>query len=242
MNPVNSGGAWTAVYLGLVLAPLVVLFVGDPVPPGGFWWDLAIALGFAGLAMMSVQFILTARFKRATAPFGIDVIYYFHRYIAGMAFAIVLAHPAIILTANPDLVFYLNPLEAPWFMTVGVLSIVALTLVIVTSYWRGALGISYESWRVIHTGLAVAAVLLALLHVQGVGFYVAEPWKRGLWTVITLSWIGVIGWIRIVKPWRLLRRPYEVAEVRQERGMRGRLRSHPSGTAASSSSRGSSCG
>ncbi len=54
-----------------------------------------MALGYAGMAMLGVQFALTARFKRATAPFGIDIVYYFHRYLAVAALAIVLAHYAL---------------------------------------------------------------------------------------------------------------------------------------------------
>jgi hypothetical protein len=69
------GACWVAVYLVLVLAPLFVLLVGPRPTGGGFWWDLSIALGFAATSMMSVQFVLTARFKRATSPYGIDVIY-----------------------------------------------------------------------------------------------------------------------------------------------------------------------
>ncbi len=58
----------------LVLAPLFVLLFG-PVPPGsGFGWDMSVALGFAGLAMLGVQFLLTARLRPPTAPFGIDII------------------------------------------------------------------------------------------------------------------------------------------------------------------------
>ena len=55
---------WISVYLLLVLAPLIVLNIGE-VPEGtGFWWDFSMALGFAGMAMMGVQFLLTARFKK----------------------------------------------------------------------------------------------------------------------------------------------------------------------------------
>ncbi|MEQ1871058.1 MAG: hypothetical protein ABL961_13670 [Vicinamibacterales bacterium] len=64
---------WLAVYLGLVLAPLFVLLVGTTQTHAGFWWDLSIAFGFAGTAMMGVQFLLTAREarrneRRADAP------------------------------------------------------------------------------------------------------------------------------------------------------------------------------
>jgi predicted ferric reductase len=51
-----------------------------------------------------------------------------------------------------------------------------------------------------------------------VGYYVAVPWKRALWIGIVVTWIGVLGWVRLVKPWRLLRRPYRVARVAPERG------------------------
>jgi predicted ferric reductase len=75
MKHVFSGIVWIGIYLVLVLAPLLVLLVG-PVPPGaGFWWDLSMAIGFAGIAMLGVQFVLTARFQRASAPFGLDIVY-----------------------------------------------------------------------------------------------------------------------------------------------------------------------
>jgi len=44
-----------------------------------------MALGFAGIAMVWVQFLLTARFRRVSTPFGIDIIYCFQRYLALMA-------------------------------------------------------------------------------------------------------------------------------------------------------------
>ena len=83
---------WLAVYLAVVTAPLFVLLLGPVPPPGGFWWDFSMALGFAAAAMMGVQFLLTARFRRATAPFGMDIVYHFHRYLAVCALAIAVAH------------------------------------------------------------------------------------------------------------------------------------------------------
>jgi predicted ferric reductase len=212
------GAFWIAVYLGLVLAPLFALLVGSTQTNAGFWWDLAIALGFAGTAMMGVQFLLTARFKRAVAPFGIDIIYYFHRYIAVVALSIILAHPIILVSDNPAILGFLNPLRAPWHMTAGLGSIVALTVLVVTSWWRKCLGLHYDAWRRWHSALAVAAPGLALAHIGGVGRYVAAPWTRALWTAIGISWLCVIAYVRVVRPWWMLRRPYDVVEVRTERG------------------------
>ncbi|PCJ88964.1 MAG: hypothetical protein COA54_01705 [Thiotrichaceae bacterium] len=59
---------WISLYLLLILAPLLLL-IFDEVPPGsGFWWGFSMALGFAGVAMMGMQFLLTARFRRASSP------------------------------------------------------------------------------------------------------------------------------------------------------------------------------
>ena len=209
---------WIAVYLGLVLAPLFVLLVGTTETNAGFWWDFAIALGFAGTAMMGVQFMLTARFKLAMAPFGIDIIYYFHRYIAVVALGVVLAHPIIVVSDNPAILSFLNPVRAPWQMTAGLAAILALTALMISSWWRNRLGLHYDAWRRWHSALAIAALGSALAHIGGVGHYVGAPWKRALWTAIGLSWLGVIAYVRVGRPWWMLRRPYDVVDVRPERG------------------------
>jgi predicted ferric reductase len=59
---------WLGMYLALVLAPVIALLLGPTGPGLGFLWDLSAALGFSALAMMGVQSLLTARFRRATAP------------------------------------------------------------------------------------------------------------------------------------------------------------------------------
>lgn len=228
---VAEGVFWLGVYLALVLAPLFVLLIG-PSPPGlGFWWDLSVALGFAGLAMMGVQFLLTARFRRATAPYGIDIIYYFHRYLGIVILLIVLAHPVLLIAENPILMGFLNPFVAPWHIGAGVISVVALVALIATSVWRKKFGLAYERWRVAHTLLAVAAVGLALVHIEGVQYYVAGPWKRALWRAFALSWIAVVCYVRLIRPWQLLRHPYRVMDVVRERGDAWTLALEPSGHA-----------
>ncbi|NNL31471.1 MAG: hypothetical protein HKO77_10630, partial [Gemmatimonadetes bacterium] len=80
----SAGGLlWLLLYAGLVTAPLLVLASGLGVATGSGWWfDFAMGLGFGSLGILGGQFLLTARFRRATAPFGIDVVYLFHRWLA----------------------------------------------------------------------------------------------------------------------------------------------------------------
>lgn len=226
---IAEGVFWLGVYLMLVLAPLFVLLVG-PTPPGlGFRWDLSMALGFSGLAMMGVQFVLTARFRRATAPYGIDIIYYFHRYIGIVLLLIVLAHPALVIVDNPATLAFLNPFVAPWHMGAGVVSILALSALMIAARWRKTIGIAYEPWRVTHMALAIAAVGLALVHIEGVQYYVASPWKRILWRIFALSWIAILCYVRLLRPWQLVRRPYRVSDIVQERGDAWTLALEPRG-------------
>jgi len=220
---------WLGVYLGLILAP-VALLLWVPVPPGGgFWWDLAVALGFAGMVMMAIQFLLTARFKRATAPFGIDLVYYLHRYLAYALLAIVLAHPIILLILNPALRRYLNPLVAPWEMTAGTVSILFLFLLVFLSVGRKWLKIPYEIWRITHFLFAVAAMGLAFAHMAVAGSYFRIPPIPLLWLAIGFSLLAVVLKVRLLRPWRLTGHPYRVTEVRSEPGRAWRLAVKPEG-------------
>lgn len=209
---------WIAVYLLAVIAPLLAVLVDATSTGLGFWWDVSMALGFAGTAMMGVQFLLTARVKRATAPFGIDIIYYFHRYVAAVAFAIVLAHPIILTSDMATLSFLLDPREAPWHMLAGIVSLAALTVLMATSWWRKQMRLHYDAWRRWHIGLAVVALGLALAHIGGVGRYTQATAARAVWWALVGLGLGVVVWVRVAKPLWLLRRPYRVIEVRPERG------------------------
>lgn len=205
-------------YLALVLAPLLVLLLADPPPGLGFWWDFAVALGFAGLAMMAVQFVLTARFRRATAPYGIDLIYFFHRYLAVIALLLIAGHAVLLLVENPGFVQVFDPRVAPGHLFAGVVAAAVLVVLVGSSLWRKWLRLPYEAWRVLHVLLAVTAVILAMVHIEGVGYYAAAPWKRGLWRAIAASCIAIQVYVRVVKPWRSVRRPYRVASIVPERG------------------------
>ena len=86
MRHLYYGIFWIGVYLALAMAPLFALLAGPDIPGRGFWRELSVGLGFGGLSMMGLQFFLTGRFRGITAPYGIDVVYHFHRAISLVAF------------------------------------------------------------------------------------------------------------------------------------------------------------
>lgn len=219
MRRVLYGTFWIVIYLILVLAPLFVLMVGPARPGGrGFWTEFSVTLGFAGLAMMGLQFLLTARYRQLTAPYGIDVVYHFHRQISLVAFVLIVAHPVILFLTRPETIALLDIFNAPWRARFGVLGLLVLALLIATSIWRIQLRISYEPWRISHGILATAAVTLAMGHVVLVGYYVDSPGKRALWLTLGAIWIGSLLYIRIFKPLIMVRRPYLIEAVKPERG------------------------
>lgn len=223
------GAAWVVIYLLFVLGPLFALLAGLLPPPRDFFTEFSAAIGYAGLAMMGLQFGLTARFRYVTEPWGEDVIYHFHRAISLVAVALVIAHPLILFVVRPQLLALLNFFVAPWRARFAALSTYSLIALVVMALWRVELNISYETWHLTHIGLAVVAVAAGLLHMVGWGFYLAAPWKRSLWIGLTIFWIAVLLYIRIIKPLFMLRRPYRVTEVRPERGDTWTLVMHPEG-------------
>jgi len=212
------GALWLVLYLFFVLAPLFALLTGSLPPSRDFWTEFSTAIGYAGLAIMGLQFGLTARFRYVTEPWGEDVIYHFHRRISLLAVALVVAHPLILFAERPELVALLNSIRAPWRARFAALSVYSLIALVVMALWRVKLKMRYETWHLTHILLAIIAVTAGVLHMVGWGFYLTDDRKRALWIGLTIFWTGLLVYVRIAKPLFMLRRPYRISEVRKERG------------------------
>lgn len=220
--------AWIVFYLVLALAPLIVA-IGITRPPGnGFGWDFAVALGIGALGLMGAMLLLTSRFRRAAAPFGVDVIFYFHRLIGIAILGIVLLHALILLVLEPPLWHYLKP-DGPGSMHAGAGALVALGLLLGSSVARKALHLRYDFWRKLHAVLAITALALSLVHVAGINYYFNAPVMRTLLLLLAFLWFSLVIYIRVIRPFLLWRRPYTVESVTPERGQAWTLVLMPSG-------------
>lgn len=227
MTSVVRGMAWIAIFVGVCVAPLVFAVVGASQPGQGFWTDFSVALGFVGLALMGIEFALVARVRAIAEPFGTDAVIDFHRYIGTTGLVFVLVHVALSADwsqANP-----FTPSDTPALVVVGGVAVGALLLLMVTSLWRRRLRLSYEVWQVLHSVLAVVAVVGAVGHVLLVDHYVDTAWKRALWVVMTAAFVWVLVWVRVVRPLRLRRRPWVVHEVVAERDRTTSITFRPQG-------------
>lgn len=221
--------AWLSLYLGLVLLPPALLVAVEPPRSGGLAWDFAMVLGYSALAMFGLQFVLTARFKRATAPFGIDWIYALHRWLAIAALLFVVLHVAILAWRHPAALGVADPFRAPWHMSAGRLALILFALVVLTSLLRKRLRWAYESWRFWHGIAAVAALLLAIAHAEGAGHFLNARWKRWAWGGLAAAWLLAIVHVRLLRPWRVARRPWAIASLKRLAGRTWRLRLRPIG-------------
>jgi hypothetical protein len=113
------------VYLAVTIAPLVLAWSGME-PGRGFLINFSVALGFVGLSLMGLQFLLAARFRWVETPFGMDVLLQYHRQIGCVSLLFILAHPALLFVADTGYLALLDVTTAPLRAQMAVTSTVAL--------------------------------------------------------------------------------------------------------------------
>lgn len=218
-----------AAYAAMILTPMTVAVL-PPRPAGrGLAVELGVAVGFVAFAMLGGQFMLTARFPRLAAPFGLDWLLRLHR-VAGVAAALaVLAHLGILIVVEPAFRAFLDPFDdlaragALWLVIGALLGLVVLTV------WRRQLGIPYQWWRLTHGLFALVVIMVATVHVFRVGHYSAVPWKMAFWGLFGAAAAALLVWTRVIRPIRTLRRPWRVTEVRRDRGRAWTVTLEPEG-------------
>jgi Ferric reductase like transmembrane component/FAD-binding domain len=171
--------------------------------------------------MMGLEFALVARFRPLAAPFGQDALLQFHRQTGYVGLAFILIHFAI--SAKWNELTLAKALAAPLLVWFGMAALLSLVVLIASSVWRQRLRLSYEAWHITHTVLALVLVVGALLHVFFVDEYVGSLWKQILWGLMSAAFVGLLLWVRLVKPRRALARPWRLERVVAERGQTTRL-------------------
>jgi predicted ferric reductase len=203
---------WAVVAVALCAAPLVVEWL-SPARLGGFIWVFGVALGSAGFALGGLQFLLTGRFRRATAPFGIDLVYLVHRWAAVAALLLLCAHAGILWINNPAAVGGARPWTASGAILAGWISLALFLLLVVSALARRALRWEYDGWRRAHAALALVATGAGLFHVVGVVAPQGRVVAIVVWLGLGALWLGSLFHVRLLRPWALARHPYAVTAV-----------------------------
>ncbi len=215
------GILWYGLYFFLILLPLFTAAVSNPqriAQP--FWVEVAVAAGFVGFALMSMEFALISRIQAAAQPFGEDSLQLFHNLMGLVALGFVLAHPIILIISGYPARCWLNPFAScahPATIT-AFLSIFILLLLIATSIWRKKLKIKYEIWYGIHGIFALIVIFSALVHIFILGRYTTTILMKVVWVVYAIIVLFLIGRYKIWVPIKNWKKRWEVVENRPERG------------------------
>lgn len=217
-NNLISGALLAALYFFLILTPILVLLSGPKLRGRPVLLELSVSLGFIGLAMMTLQFVNSARFKFLNRPFGTDMIYHFHHQIGIAAFFMTFAHPLLLFILDGRYLRLLNLFSAPWQARLGVTALLLLIGVVWMAEYRARLKIPYWFWKLWHGILATGMIALALLHIFRAGSYTDLPWKQALWIGYSTLLLLTLTYTRIIYPLKLMANPFRVEKVKEERG------------------------
>lgn len=218
MSPMTRQAlGWGSLYCVLALLPMAWLLLS---PPTARSWagEFSIMLGVLALSIMSLQALTSGRHRWFAHGAGFDNVLQFHRQIGIGALFLVLAHPIILLIAHPGFIHYLDPREET-LRALSLMALMAATLtLVISSLWRTRFGLSYEWWRLIHGGLALFIVAGGLGHAL-----MAQRYTQGLTTSLGFALLlllpaGLLVETRLLRPWRMRKRPWRVDDVTLERG------------------------
>ena len=166
--------------------------------------------GILAAMLLMLQFGVSARLQILDRFHGLDRMYRFHRVMGATAGVFAGLHP-IILSGTGVVEQFAGMRWAVW---TGAAALLLVAIIVCTSLWRVFLGLRFEMWRVIHY-LMFVVVVAVTLHSQILGGEVNQGWPRYFWFAVIAAYAATFVWAKIVKPARLRKRHYVVADVRE---------------------------
>ncbi len=185
---------WLAAVLVYTLAPVGTLLVYQRPRGVDIGWDFAMAVGIFAAGGLALLPLLSARWwapHLRSAGF-LRLVQDVHRYLAYGLVVWISVHVGLLCVLEPRTVGYLKPDAVP-AMFAGLLGLLIVVFLILSSRYRTRLRWPYPSWRHWHALLSLATVVLAGWHVLGAGYYyrssgalVAFLWLLAAPSLVTL--------------------------------------------------------
>lgn len=183
-------GFWLALaYVAALTVPLVLAYLYGR-SHALAWREACSATGIVAGVALVLQFVTSGRFELLSGRIGIDTTMAFHKWSARVLVYVIIVHALTFvmpdLLADPvrGLDRLLHLLFARGYLT-GTLSAVATIVLVVMALHRDRLR-HYAAWRASHGLLAIAAVVLLVMHVLRAGHYARSFPLDALWPMLAI--------------------------------------------------------
>jgi predicted ferric reductase len=204
-------------YVAIVLSPLMVVAVARPSTDHGFVQSVGKNLALVGFAILALQFIVSARLKWIERPFGLDVLFHFHKAMAIVASLLLISHPMLIAIGGNDWSVIVGP-QVMWHIWLGRIALLIMLVHVLLASFRFIINLNYETWRFVHNLGAVLILLLGFFHSWNAGGDLQLISMKVLWVAILFIAASAYLWHRLVRHFLLRLKPYKVIEVQRETG------------------------
>jgi predicted ferric reductase len=177
--------------------------------------QLASVFGLLAFAIIALQFILSARIRWIEWPFGLDILYLFHKRMGIFAGMLLLTHPVLMAWGNKEWAL-VTAWAVEWPVQLGRLALLLVICTIVVSVFPKLVNLKFEAWRRLHNWLGLSVLALAFTHSVAIGGDLTTWPMRIYWAGLFAASVGGYGYHKFIAPRSLRRRPYEVAEIVEE--------------------------
>jgi predicted ferric reductase len=213
--PWFAGVAWgtllCATYPLLILTPLTVFAFVLPNSGRLLIVEIGVDCALVAFTILALQFVISARLRWVEAPFGLDVVFQFHRTMAFVALGLLCIHPLLI--ASGESWGLLTRWRVQWPLWAGRLALFLLFAHIAVATFRRLMRLRYETWRHLHNIVAFVLLGFAFLHSLALGNDFESKVAQFVWGALLL--IAWTAWFygRLARPWLSGRSWYRVVSV-----------------------------
>lgn len=202
-------------YAAIVLSPLILVALVLPPTHHSFTYTVGKNLALVGFTILAMQFVLAARLKWIERPFGLNLLFQFHKAMAILASLLLISHPFLVAIGCGDWSLLFGP-QVKWDIWLGRIALLIVLVHVLLASFRFIFKLNYETWRFVHNVSAVLILALGFFHSWNAGGDLQLAWMRALWAVLLVVAVASYLWHRVVRTILLRRNPYKVTEVREE--------------------------
>jgi predicted ferric reductase len=219
MNQRLLRGIWLSVFGAIIIAPALA-YLAMPswrMPSSGGLWDrLSVLTGLLALSALVCAAVLPSRLRSLNRAFGIESVIDVHRFLGVVTAALVFAHLACVVAADPANLALLDLPDAPGRAQAATISTVALVALAGLAVLRARAQLTYELWKWSHVTLAATVLIFAGMHVWLLDQLVRDATIGSMFALFAAGLFLVAGhrWV-----WRPLFDPsteFVVRDVRRE--------------------------